>query len=68
MNGEVSLRDGDAIELGEMLEFLHEWIGFHRLRAGRCFELFTAGAVAPSRSCAPTWPGSRSLLSGDGDR
>lgn len=26
MNGATSLRDEDAVELGELLEFVHDWI------------------------------------------
>jgi hypothetical protein len=43
MSGQVCLGDDDAIELGELIEFLRDWIGFHRLRAGQSLDLFTAG-------------------------
>lgn len=66
MSGEVSLRDDDAIELGEMLEFLHDWIGFHRLRAGQSLDLFTAAGYTLEELRADL-ARFAFLLGGDGD-
>ena len=41
MNGEIALRNDEAIELGELLDFLSGWIGFHDRRATESLNAFT---------------------------
>lgn len=38
----VRLSADDAMELAELLEFLDDWIEFHRTRADRSLKLFSA--------------------------
>lgn len=39
----ITLAADDAIELAELLEFLHDWTWLHTRRAGESLEVFSAG-------------------------
>jgi hypothetical protein len=46
MTGDVApmaLPAEDAIELAELLEFVHDWSWFHTRRAGESLDVFSAG-------------------------
>jgi hypothetical protein len=43
MSAEITLRDDAAVELGEMLEFLHDWIDSAPDALGQCLWRFTGG-------------------------
>lgn len=40
---DVRLQAVDAVELADLLEFLHGWTWFHTRRAGESVEVFSAG-------------------------
>lgn len=48
----VTLDALDAVELGELLEFIHDSTWFHTRRAGESLDVFTAAAT-PSTNFAP---------------
>lgn len=41
MSNDVCLDVLDALELAELLEFLHDWTWFHTRRAGESLEVFS---------------------------
>ena len=68
MSGEITLRDDDAVELGELLEFLHDVLGYSpgvllEARLAR----FTAGAYTLDELRADL-ARFAFLLGGDGSR
>jgi hypothetical protein len=63
----VTLNPLDAVELGEMLEFVHDWLGSDRPRAGDSLGRFTAGGYTLDELRADL-ARFAFLLGGDGDR
>lgn len=43
MSNDVRLDVLDALELAELLEFLHDWTWFHTQRADESLQVFTCG-------------------------
>jgi len=67
MNGDIVLRVDDAIELGELLEFLSDWVGFHPLEAAESLDVFTSGGYTVDE-LGNDLARFAFLLGGDGDR
>lgn len=61
------LEDDDVVELGELLEFLYDWIGFHCRRAGESLNVFTCGGYTIDELRADL-ARFAFLLGGSGDR
>jgi hypothetical protein len=67
MSGKVTLRAVDAVELGELLEFLHDWTWFHTRRAGESLHVFSCGGYTLEELRADL-ARFACLVGGDGER